>query len=877
MKPFIFILFFLFSSIAAYPQQVLIKIAVTDSSLLPMENCYVKIYSLSKKAVLQFFNTGAKSLIEVAQKVDEPDTLLFTVTHINFKPFEFRLAVKPAIKQYFISAKLTPSTASLDEILLKSSPMWQKGDTTFYKVDAYKTGTERKLKDIISNLPNFNIANDGKLYFKNKLVSKITIENEDLMADKVDLLLNSFPVHVLDKIEAIENQQENKLLGGLEAGGQTIVNLSVKKNKLRTAFGDVEAGLGNPDKFLLKGTLFGLQNKMRLAAIFNNNNIGNGLTAAGKYELRNEELAELKNGQMQDLALRQISGIEQRLYIDNQQFDNRLQFNTPVNKTIPVTTELLYIADKQQQKIRGVTTFITDTSTITKATFSNNDVLPRIFKIGQKTQFNFRDSIGLKFGYSFYNENHNGLQLEEFFIFNDSSFKNVLQRSHTQNFILSAELTKRVSKRKATLISASFSTLSISQQSYTTSPDLSDIYFATNNKYDQSGIAYNQKATVVSVSTQFYRPKSRTVFKYEYWQPSYITKVTLQHSLQIFPDSLLQNLTGKDSSAVHELTAEYRRSLKIGIPLSATVRMGVADIIRNKRNYWLPLYSVNLGYKSGQDMKRRFEIHSSFTSATPQIFQLRTGIFPQQADGYVSYKNFNNAIQTFNVYSFYYYMLPNRKSSLSGYVSYNHSLQSVANNLEINSISSNYVYSLIEKPSTSTIASLRYFFQFFELSGSFTNHTAFTISNGVSVKSTIKSKQAEIKYKRNWKKKFYLDLSSNVSGSTFSFNGQDKNSFPAAMKWENKLKMNYKIRNINCEWNGNYVHNKINSVVSDAFIAEAGVYFIPSNKKISGSLFCYNMFNAKNYVTHQLYPTFQSVSTIPLIRRTLFFSLYYQL
>lgn len=877
MKSLIIFFFLILTHTIANSQEVQIKIVASDTSLLPIENCYVKIYSRSKKALVHFLNMNKNAVTEIEHKIEGIDTLLLTITHINFKPFEYILPIDPSRKQYSINAVLKPATASLDEIVLKSSPMWQKGDTTFYKVDAYKTGAERKLKDIVSNLPNFSFSNEGKLFFKNKPVSKITIENEDLMADKVDLLLNSFPAHVLDKIEAIENQHDNKLLAGIDGGSQTVVNLSIKKNKLRTVFGDAEMGGGNLDKFLLKGTLFGLQNKVKLAAIFNNNNIGNGLSPAGKYELRTEELGEIKNGQMQELALRMINGIDQRFFIENQQFDNRIQLNTPLNKKTTLATEVLYIVDKQEQTVDGLTNFIIDTNTITRNTVGTNIIMPRIFKVGQKTQFKIKDSVGLKLGYAFYNEAHKGLAHERFSIFNVNNFKDLLQCTHSQNFTLSAELTKRVSKRKATLISASFSSTSVKQQFYTTTLDLNDVYKVDNDQYDQSAVTYNQKATVLSLSTKLYRPKNFILFNYEYWQPTHFSNVVLKNSQQNYPDTLLQSLTGKDSLSIHKLTGEYRQSLKLIVPLSASVKLGVANLSQIKQQSWLPLYSFNLRYKSKQDFKRALEISSSFISGIPQISQFRQGVFPQQADGFVTYNNFNRNIQSFQINSFFYSVLPNKKSTLSGNVSFDHSFQSIANSLEVNTISNNNVFTLIGRSTSSAIASLRYAIFFFEISGSITNLTAYSINNGAPIKSIINSKTTGIKYKRNWKKKFYLEASSNVSFNTFAFVGEDKAPIPTSLTWENKLKMNYKIGNLNFESNGNFIHNKINDAKSEAFIAEAGAFYIPKNKKLSGSLFCYNIFNAKNYATQQIYPTLQFISNIPLIKRTIFLSVYYQL
>ena len=107
--------------------------------------------------------------------------------------------------------------------------MWRRGDTTIYTVDSFITGEERKLKDILTKLPGFAIDDEGKLKFKNKEVAKILVEGEDLFADKVGLLMESFPAHVLAEVQAVENDPKNKLLAGMSLENETIINLKLKK------------------------------------------------------------------------------------------------------------------------------------------------------------------------------------------------------------------------------------------------------------------------------------------------------------------------------------------------------------------------------------------------------------------------------------------------------------------------------------------------------------------------------------------------------------------------------------------------------------------------------------------------------------------------
>ena len=66
---------------------------------------------------------------------------------------------------------------ALDEIeLTYEMPVSVKGDTLVYNADSFNTGTERKLEDVLKNLPGVEINDDGQIEVEGKVVSKVMVE-----------------------------------------------------------------------------------------------------------------------------------------------------------------------------------------------------------------------------------------------------------------------------------------------------------------------------------------------------------------------------------------------------------------------------------------------------------------------------------------------------------------------------------------------------------------------------------------------------------------------------------------------------------------------------------------------------------------------------
>src|SRR5690606_25866976 len=116
---------------------------------------------------------------------------------------------------------------TLNEVEIKAPPIWKRGDTTFYEVEAFKDGDEKKLKDILLKMPDFKEDEHGNILFKKKVIEKITIDGEAIFSDKTKLLMDNFPVHVLETIQAIENQSNQRLLKGLSNENKVFLNLGL--------------------------------------------------------------------------------------------------------------------------------------------------------------------------------------------------------------------------------------------------------------------------------------------------------------------------------------------------------------------------------------------------------------------------------------------------------------------------------------------------------------------------------------------------------------------------------------------------------------------------------------------------------------------------
>ena len=104
---------------------------------------------------------------------------------------------------------LEEQTETLDEVeLVYEMPVTIKGDTIVYNADSFNTGSERKLEDVLKNLPGIEVNDEGRIEVEGKEVTKITVEGKDFFDGDSKLATQNLPANAVGKVEVLRNFSE---------------------------------------------------------------------------------------------------------------------------------------------------------------------------------------------------------------------------------------------------------------------------------------------------------------------------------------------------------------------------------------------------------------------------------------------------------------------------------------------------------------------------------------------------------------------------------------------------------------------------------------------------------------------------------------------
>ena len=122
----------------------------------------------------------------------------------------------------------------LDEVeLVYEMPVTIKGDTIVYNADSFNTGSERKLEDVLKNLPGIEVNDEGRIEVEGKEVTKITVEGKDFFDGDTKVGTKNIPSSAVDKIQVLRNYSEVGQLSGVRNSQDNFVRRFEESRRFR--------------------------------------------------------------------------------------------------------------------------------------------------------------------------------------------------------------------------------------------------------------------------------------------------------------------------------------------------------------------------------------------------------------------------------------------------------------------------------------------------------------------------------------------------------------------------------------------------------------------------------------------------------------------
>ena len=244
---------------------------VLDSLNRPIAYANVVAINQSTQKIAGFGISNDEGKFKVT--LVEGATYLLRVSFVGYLKFEKVVSDWNTEIPQVVRLKQNDTELGLVEVV-SEMPVTMKGDTLTYKTDAFTTGTERKLEDVLEKLPGFQVDENGDVKVQGKNVDKVLVDGKPFFDGNTKLATKNLPANAVDRVQVLKNFNEVGPMRGMDTNESLALNIQLKDGKKNMVFGDLSAGVGPQERYLGHANTFDYAPKLNLNLIGGSNNVG---------------------------------------------------------------------------------------------------------------------------------------------------------------------------------------------------------------------------------------------------------------------------------------------------------------------------------------------------------------------------------------------------------------------------------------------------------------------------------------------------------------------------------------------------------------------------------------------------------------------------
>ena len=273
MKRSILSMLLMLVAIASLAQERLISGKITDRDTKePVEQVTIQLLKTDSTYV-----SGAISNERGLFHVNAPANgkYLLRITSVGYKSTVKRIQISEdknlAMGNVVIGA---------DAIMLKGAVVTAmaqkvslKEDTFVYNSASYRTPEGSVVEELVKRLPGAEVSDDGTIKINGKEVKKILVDGKEFMTGDTKTALKNLPTSIIDKIKAYDEKSDLSKVTGIDDGEeQTVLDFGVKKGMNKGVISNIDLGVGNKNRYNMRGMggYFADNNRFMLFANANN-------------------------------------------------------------------------------------------------------------------------------------------------------------------------------------------------------------------------------------------------------------------------------------------------------------------------------------------------------------------------------------------------------------------------------------------------------------------------------------------------------------------------------------------------------------------------------------------------------------------------------
>lgn len=265
-------LFFGLSFSTAAQVQTLRGMVIGATDQLPLIGAHVSLIHLpdSVKTVTTSDVNGRFSFENV-----DPGNYTVHLTYLGFQDVykSIEVGAQPA-RIGRIAMEEAATQLGTVQVTEQALPSMQKGDTTQFNANAFKTNPDATAEDLVQKMPGVTMV-DGKVQTQGEDVRQVLVDGKPFFGNDPNAVLRNMPAEIIDKIQVFDQQSEQARFSGVDDGNTTkTINIITRGGGIQNGtFGRVYAGYGDLERYKAGGTINFFNGDRRFSIVAQSNNV----------------------------------------------------------------------------------------------------------------------------------------------------------------------------------------------------------------------------------------------------------------------------------------------------------------------------------------------------------------------------------------------------------------------------------------------------------------------------------------------------------------------------------------------------------------------------------------------------------------------------
>lgn len=139
----------------------------------------------------------------------------------------------------------------LEEVIVSNEapPVTLVGDTVQYNAGSFKTQPNASVEQLLKKLPGVTVDKNGTVTAQGQKVNRVLVDGKEFFGNDPKMATKNLPADAIDKVQVYDKQSDQAQLTGFDDGNsEKTINLKLKKDKKKGAFGKITAGGGTDDR-----------------------------------------------------------------------------------------------------------------------------------------------------------------------------------------------------------------------------------------------------------------------------------------------------------------------------------------------------------------------------------------------------------------------------------------------------------------------------------------------------------------------------------------------------------------------------------------------------------------------------------------------------